>query len=151
MEVADEEGKGKLTAGAKALKRIKTGYKKLWADWTGEGSVGVAVMVASDEALRTSGAEERQGGAYSRAFSALLEQYGLGEEDGLDKQTRAALLNLMPVLAEVNDWLWFQEDHDALNHPRTVWPPPQPGLAPVMIVRPSSRHCGVRMSALSAK
>src|SRR5215831_15638054 len=86
--VHDPEGKAKLVAGGKALKRIQAGYKKLWEDWTGEGSVGQALVVASDEALRASGAKERKGKAYSSVFSALLKEYGLSEEDGLDQVTR---------------------------------------------------------------
>src|SRR5262245_23720762 len=119
--VHDPEGKAKLVAGGKALKRIKASYTKVWEDWTGEGSVGEALVVASDEALRISGAKERKGKAYSSVFSALLKEYGLSEKDGLDAVTRSALLNLMPILDLVNKWLAERAEPDRQNHPRVVW------------------------------
>jgi hypothetical protein len=109
-----------LRGAAKAWGRVKKLGQKMWVEFTAE--IGPPLVAARALAMRQAKAQLPKGRGYNEAFSKLLWNAGLHEDQdgGIDRTTRSDLFFLMEHLPDINEWRAKDPHAYTLNHPTRV-------------------------------
>jgi hypothetical protein len=113
--VFDDRKRQICKAGTAAWVRLKK--KKAWIDWL---TVGEALRIGREEAMRRAGVNRPEGKGYNMAFGKWLADYKL---DDMDKADRSRLFNVMDEIGRIEEWrkTLTTTERLRLNHPSTVW------------------------------